>query len=381
LNPPRSPSALHALRSLPTELVEGNQVEVINNGAVFDALVSQMEEARSSIHLIVFIWRPSDPSDRIVRVLVDKARQGVACRIIVDPFWSKGFDTVVKPELEAAGCEVKVFRPLVNARSAEDLVQRQHRKLLVVDGRAAITGGFGIWRSWEGNAIGKDNWRDVAVSFRGPVVAQAQQVFEYDWVELTGKSLPDSAFPPLSAVGPSRAMFVGSQASGSAPSNAQKMLQWLIGTAHERVWIANSYFVPSDQLSRMLLEKVEQGLDVRVLGPGSKHDMPIVLAAQRGTYKTLEKGGVALWEYQPAMMHSKVMVVDHHLSMVGSVNLDPMSLRQSRECALVVDDEKVAAQLASDFEWDLTLSHRIRNPAYEPHLGLARILLWFLGTI
>jgi len=381
LNPPQSATPQAARQGLGSRMVEGNEVEVINNGRVFDVLEQDIRAAQKSVHIIVFIWRPSEPSDRLVKALVERGQHGVECRIIVDPFWSPGVDTDVKPVLERAGCEVHIFKPLPEAESAHDLVQRQHRKVVVIDGKLAMTGGFGVWRSWMGNGIGEDEWRDVAVRFRGPVVAQAQQVFEHDWTELTGKSLPESAYPKLEPVGHARAMFIGSQAPDSGPSNAQRMLDWLIGAAKERVWIANSYFVPSNRLSLLLQRRVHEGVDVRVLAPGDTHDMPIVRAAQRDAYGPLEAQGVRIWEYQVAMMHSKVMIVDQRVSWVGSVNLDPMSLRQARECAIIVEDEAFTHQLAQDFLVDLNYSRRIIDPENKPFRGFARWVLWFLGSL
>jgi cardiolipin synthase len=380
-NPPQSATPLEAREELGGPMVPGNDVEVVNNGEVFDVLERDIAQAKSSIHIIVFIWRPSEPSDRLTQAIVERARRGVECRIIVDPFWSPGFDTQIKPVLEKAGCQVHIYKPLPDADSAQDLVQRQHRKVVVIDGEVALTGGFGIWKSWMGNGIGHDEWRDVAVRFRGPVVAQAQKVFEEDWSELTGHRLPSASFPPLEPVGNARALFIGSRAQGREPSNAQRMLDWLLGSANDRIWIANSYFVPSNRLSLLLQKRQQEGVDVRILAPGDTHDMPIVKVAQRSSYRPLEQEGVRIWEYQAAMMHSKVMIVDRQISWVGSVNLDPMSLRQARECAIIVDDEAFTQKLAEDFLVDLHYSKPIVDPQLKPYWGMARWVLWFLGTL
>lgn len=364
------------------EMVEGNAVDILRNGEVFDALEQEIARAQSSVHIILFIWRPGEPSDRITAALIERARHGVRCRVVVDPMFSRGFDTQVKPRLEAAGCQVHIFKPLAEVRTPVEFMQREHRKLVVIDGRVGFTGGFGIWRSWLGNGSRKDEWRDVAVRFRGPVVAQAQKVFERDWQELTGNALDPDSYPPLAAEGHSRALFVGSESPGAhGVSDAQRLYYWLIGEARHRIWISNSYFVPSDAMSRALVDRAANGVDVRVVAPGDKHDMPFVRAAQRSTYEVLVRGGVGVWEFEPTMMHSKSLVVDGRYAMVSSINLDPMSMREARECGLVVDDPEVAQALASDFLWDQARSRPMYAPSSPPWQSLARLLMWMAGSV
>lgn len=364
-------------------MVPGNSVRVVRNGDVFDVLEEEISRATRSVHLVLFIWRPGAPSDRITEALVERARSGVKCRVMIDPFWSVDFQSRVQPQLEAAGCAVHVYKPLREVTGLGELVQRQHRKLVVVDGKVAITGGFGIWKSWLGNGAAEDEWRDMAVVFRGPVVGQAQHVFAADWRELTGEPLEPESYPELPFEGTTRAMFIGSATpeDRDAPSNAQRLHAWLIGEARERVWISNSYFVPSEALRDLLLERAAAKVDVQVVVPGDQHDMPIVQAAQRSLYARLTEGGVRLWEYQPSMMHSKTMVVDGRYAVIGSINLDPMSLRQSRECALLVDDPQIAAELAGDFTIDQARSMEIREMSNEPSLGVMWLVMWFLGNL
>lgn len=364
------------------QMVEGNAVDLLRNGEVFGALEQEISRARSSVHIVLFIWRPGEPSDRVTAALVERARQGVRCRVIVDPMFSKGFDTQVKPVLEAAGCQVHIFKPLAEVRKPVDYMQREHRKLVVIDGRVGFTGGFGMWKSWLGNGSKDGEWRDVAVRFRGPVVAQAQKVFERDWQELTGNALDPESYPPLVAEGHSRALFVGSEAPGAdGVSEAERVHDWLIGEARQRLWISNSYFVPSDAMSHALVDRASNGVDVRVVAPGDKHDMKFVQAAQRSTYEALVRGRVGIYEYGPTMMHSKSVVVDDRYAMVSSINLDPMSMRQARECGLVVEDPEIAKALASDFLWDQARSRPMYAPTMTPWQALARVLMWTAGGI
>jgi cardiolipin synthase A/B len=330
-------------------LTEGHQVELVNNGTFFDALDAEMKRARSSIHIVVFIWRPGDPSDRLVPTLVERARAGVACRILVDHLGSLEFEEQVKPTLEAAGCEVHVFRHLGDRPSLD----RNHRKIFVVDGQVGFTGGVGIFKVWLGNGVQPDQWRDSNVRVRGPVVAQMQQAFAENWTEHTGTFLPAGAFPPLEPAGPMRASFVASGGHAHV-TKAERLSQLMIAAAKERVWIGNAYFLPSPGMFELLIDKRREGVDVRVMTPSDSTDHPEVLALQRGRYPELLEAGVRIFEYRPTMYHPKTMLVDDALSVVGSINFDKLSQDWLEEGSLVVHDQGFAAAMERDWLQDAT---------------------------
>lgn len=340
-------------------LEPGHRVELVKNGRIFDAIEEEVRAARSSIHILSYIWRPGEPSDRLIRALRER-QPGVSCRVLVDPLGSVNFEAVA-PQLEAVGCETRIFRPIQGAISSLDLrrmLARMHRKLVVRDGEVGITGGFGIWRSWEGDARNADEWRDTNVRVWGPAVRQIQQAFAENWQEAGGDFLPPECFPPLAPAGEARAGFIGSTGEQFL-SDGRRMTQVAMGAARRRLWIANSYFIPSDDLSDVLILKVKQGVDVRVLVPGRHHDVAPVQAGQRATYARLLAGGVRIWEYELSMMHSKTILVDDQLSVVGSTNMDPLSLNWVEEGSLVVEDPELAAELAQSFEQDLVHSREI----------------------
>ncbi|NTX10423.1 cardiolipin synthase B [Myxococcus sp. CA056] len=351
--------SLAFFQSLGVPLAPGHGVELVENGHVFDVLEAEIRAARSSIHIASYIWRPGEPSEQLVRAIRER-HPGVACRVLVDPLGSVNFEPVGM-ELSNAGCEVRVFRPMQGALPSLDAARiktRMHRKLVVRDGEVGITGGFGIWKSWLGDAEGEEFWRDMSVRVEGPVVRDMQVAFAQNWQEAGGDFLPVEAFPELAVRGGARAGFVASTQNRFL-SDARRMTLLTIAAARRRLWIANSYFIPSEAISDMLLEKVKQGVDVRVVVPGRHHDIAPVHAAQRATYARLLEGGVRIWEYELSMMHSKTMLVDEDLSVVGSTNLDPLALSTSDECSLVVEDEALAARLAAAFEKDLRHSREI----------------------
>ncbi len=390
--PAREARSLHAKEIPPTAkavsenleeqvgatLLPGNRVELVNNGRVFDVLVDEINRATSSVHILLFIWRPGEnPSGRVLRALMDARERGVECRVLVEQIGSKDFEEKVWPVLEKRGCEVHFAEPMAKVKTADEVARRNHRKIVVVDGKIGITGGFGIWKSWLGDGKTHDEWRDTAVRVEGPAVKGMQQAFGQNWVDSGGQPLPATSYPEIAPAGDVRAGFVAS--TEGPPNNALKMTHLLVGAAKHRLWIANSYFVPPDELIHDLVKKEEQGVDVRVLGPGDEHDVPPVLAGQRATYPPLVQGGVQIWEYQPAMMHSKIMIVDDRFAVIGSTNLDPFSLEQIEEGSLVIDSPALVAEMAKDFEQDLALSKPIEHPESTVLQRLSRRMLWFLG--
>ncbi|CAN5700841.1 phospholipase D-like domain-containing protein [soil metagenome] len=340
-------SALH--QALGVQLRPGHELTLLSNGAVFDGLEQEIRKAQSSIHVLLYIWDKGAASDRIVAAITDRAKAGVACRLLIDDFGSPDFKKDVQPALVAAGCEVRIFRPLPGNG---DKLARNHRKVVVTDGRVAITGGFGIRDSWLGDGVTNDGWRDANVRFTGPAVAEAQQAIAENWMEAGGALFPPTAFPAQEASGPASAAFVTSTVS-PVLTRAERLVQLVIQAAKRRLWIANAYFVPSDAILEMLKRKASEGVDVRLLMPGKKSDSKASAGAQHKEYGPLVERGVHVFEYEPSMMHAKTMVVDDELAVVASINLDPLSLGKLEEVALVVQDRGFVTTLASTFEADL----------------------------
>jgi cardiolipin synthase len=350
-------------QSVGVGLAPGHALRVIQDGDVFDALVEEIGRARESVHILVYIWRPSPPSDRVIEALTARARDGVRCRIVVDPVGSEevtghhDFDEQVEKRLRSAGCEVHYYRLLGNRRFHR-MLGRDHQKLAVVDGRVAITGGFGIWKVWQGHGNSPEEWRETSIRVEGPAVRDVQLAFSSSWQEAGGELLPADVFPELAPAGPARAGFVSSTGRPGI-SDAERMTRLVVAAATRRLWIANAYFTPPDAILRQLEVKARDGVDVRVLAPGPVHDVPLIRASQRSTYERLLRAGVRIWEYQASMLHAKTMLVDDWLSVVGSTNLDPMSLNWLGEGSLVVADSDVAAELERAWPRDLARSREI----------------------
>lgn len=347
--PDSGPAFSNALyQTVGVRLVPGNEVVWVNNGKVFDAATAEIKKAKKSIHIVSFIWSDSETSRRLSAAIAERARKGVACRIIVDAVGSMSFGERETAPLEDAGCSVQKFRPV----PGQDDLARNHRKIFVIDGRVGITGGFGIDDKWRGRGKSDDQWRDTNVLVRGPAVAAMQQAFAENWQEAASELLPPDAFPKLEKAGTTAAAFVASTESGVV-TKGDRLTQLLIAAAHKRVWIANAYFIPSEPILQLLERKSREGVDVRILAAGEKTDTHVYLGPQRERMDRLIAAGARGFEYQPSMMHSKTMLVDDTLVQVGSSNLDALSLNKMDEGVLVADDEKLAKELERQWVEDL----------------------------
>lgn len=336
---------------------EGNAIELIENGAIFDALEEEIRSARETVHIAEFIWMgEGNPSERIGRAILGR-RRGVACRILIDWLGSRKFDRSLEARLVADGVEIRRHALL------PDPFRVSHRRIFTFDGRTAYVGGFGIWKSWLGDGVGKDEWRDTAARVRGPIVGDLQRAFDHSWQTQGGAPLPANAYPRLRGAGDLPAAVVASTPAWARTTLAARMYYALIASARRRLYVANSYFVPERSLQHLLVAQARRGADVRVLAPGPHHDVPPVLAGQRRTYARLLEGGVRIWEYAASMMHAKTMVVDD-VAVVGSTNMDSQSLSFLWEASVVARAPAVADRLAARFLEDLERSNEIRPDAW-----------------
>jgi cardiolipin synthase len=350
-NPPSSgPGFSSALyQSVNATVLPGNSVQIANNGSVFDAQVAEIGKAQRSIHIVTFIWADGAVSDRLIEAIGARSKAGVACRVIVDALGTPSFGTVEK-KLNAVGCETHTIRPL----PGQDDGARVHRKLVIIDGNVGIAGGFGIDDKWQGNGLSEKppEWRDSNVVVRGPIVRSMQQAFAENWQEAGGQLLPQEDIAEVPATGSMSVGFVTSTEQ-SVSTHADRVMQLLLASASKRIWVANAYFVPSKPIMELLERKAKAGVDVRVLAAGAKTDTKEYLEPQRQRMDELMKSGVRTFEYAPVMMHTKMVIVDDRVVMVGSINLDALSLNKQDEDGVIVDDAQFNTDEAQHFTEDL----------------------------
>jgi cardiolipin synthase len=332
---------------------EGNSVELFENGAFFDAMFEEIARARASVHFETFLWKEGRLGARLVEALVERRRAGVAVRVMVDGNGGKKMGDHAKRRLREAGCRLVLHHP-TKLRHIGVVNDRDHRKLVVVDGRVALVGGHCIVDSWLGNAESREHVHDLAVRLRGPVVHGVQAAFSENWVEDTGELFMGEAFfPPLERCGDVAAHVASVKAEGSPP--AVKILHHLaVCVARRRIRIQNPYFLPDDEAIEALCKAVARGVDVRVMVPSTDaSDMPLVQHAAHRNFHKLLQGGVRIFEYQTCLLHQKVMTVDGSWCAIGSSNFDDRSLETNDEITLSLCDERLARQLEEVFDRDV----------------------------
>ncbi|MDC0710530.1 phospholipase D-like domain-containing protein [Stigmatella sp. ncwal1] len=385
---PKGPDGLSFVlfQSTGVSLQPGHQVELIENGAIFERMLEDIRQAQQSIHILVYIWRPCDVSDRFVEALRERVSAGVKCRVVVDPVGSeevrgdKDFDQKIEQKLVECGVEVHYYRPLAG-KVLGRILGRTHQKLVIVDGHIGYTGGFGIWKVWEGDGLAPEQWRDTHIRVEGPSVCQMQLAFSRAWQESGGSLLHPEDLPAARHPGPVRAGFIAS-AGKLGMTDAERMVRIVIGSARKRLWIANAYFTPPNAIMEQLIHKAHEGVDVRILGPGPVHDVPIIRASQRATYAELLRAGARIWEYQRSMMHAKTILVDDWLSVVGSTNFDALSLNKLGEGSMVVADKALAQKLEQGWMRDFEHSREITlatGGTTNPWRRLARRMTQLVG--
>jgi cardiolipin synthase len=330
--------------------VEGNTVDVLENGAFFDVLIERIRAARYSVHFETFLWKPGALSDRMFAAFQDRGKAGVTVRIMLDAEGSKKIEDDMVQRLKEAGCKVKFFHKK-SLYTIGVLNDRDHRKLCVIDGREAFVGGHCIVDQWLGDAEDNKYFSDVSVWLHGPIVHSIQGAFSENWAGETGELfVGDEFFPVLEKVGDVSIHAAFVKPENSAP--AVKILHHtVLCLAKKRIWIQNPYFIPKVEAIGALAAAVKRGVDVRVLMPAaSGSDSPTVQHAGHRHFETMLKHGVRLFEYPHTLLHQKLMTVDGCWCAVGSTNFDDRSFDTNDEITLGILNKDIAAKFDAIFE-------------------------------
>jgi cardiolipin synthase len=356
----RDPQFLRTMTHLlGSPVVPGNRVTTLLNGdQAFPAMLEAIRSAKRSINLETYIFWSGEVGNTFAKALSERARAGVATRVLVDWVGSKKMDDAQVKQMRQAGVEVVKYRPL-RWYNLQRFNNRTHRKLLVVDGRLGFTGGLGIADLYLGNAQDRDHWRDAQFRAEGPVVGQMQAAFLDNWIEMGGALLDGAEyFPKLDSVGSQAAQAVHSSPGGGT-ENLRLMYLLAIASASRSILIANSYFVPNSLAVAMLVDARRRGVHVEIIAPGPINDAQVVRKASRAKWGPLLEAGVNIYEYQPTMYHNKVMIVDDYWVSVGSTNFDNRSFRLNDEANLNVMDEEFARAQARVFAEDRARSRKV----------------------
>ena len=362
-------------------IVPGNKVDPLFNGdEIFPAMLAAIREARTTINFETFIYWAGEIAQELTETLSERARAGVKVHVLLDWFGSKRMDEDLIQQMRDAGVEVERYHP-IRWYNLDRINNRTHRKLLIVDGRIGFTGGVGIADEWLGHAQDPDHWRDTHFRVEGPVVAQMQAAFTDNWMKTRSRVLHgDEYFPPLEEAGDCDAqMFKSSWNEGS--QSARLMFLLSIASARRTLHISSSYFVPDDLSVETLIEAKRRGVRVEILVPGKYIDTQVTRRASRARWGMLLEEGIEIWEYQPTMIHCKVMVVDGLWSSVGSTNFDNRSFRLNDEANLNVLSSDFAQRQIQTFEEDKARARQVhletwrRRPLREKLIEHAAALL------
>lgn len=378
--PLASDAYLHQLGALADAQVHPhNRVEVLTDGEQFyRAELDAVRGAKQTVNVEFYIFEPGEAARRFLDALTERARAGVAVKLVLDAVGSHSARAALFDELRAAGGRVAWYHPL-RWYNFKRLNNRTHRDLVVVDGRVAFLGGAGVADHWLLDHPGHPRWRDTMVRVEGDAVASLQATFAENWLESAGEILTGDRYFPYpppgedtDRAGSATGLVVNSTPSAGRATRARVLFQLLLASARHSIHITSPYFLPDrggrDELVRAIRER---GVSVTVLTTGQHSDQLLTRRASRRVYGDLLKAGVEIHEYQPAMMHAKVMVVDGLWSVVGSTNFDPRSFGHNDEVNLALRDPALATRLDEDFARDLARAQRItleewqRRPVWE----------------
>jgi cardiolipin synthase len=347
----RSPEFRQAAGSLlGPNFVPGNNISTLVNGnQIFPSMLGAIRSAKHSISLETYVFQDGEIARQFTDALAERAQAGVKVNVILDAQGTQKMGWQNLERLRNAGAEVakyhSVFWP-----DPRRYNNRTHRKLLIIDGKIGFVGGVGIADLWTGNADSPEHWRDNHYKVTGPVVAQLQATFATSWLKTRGQLLYSADyFPPLIPTGPYLAQAIR---SGAHNENLDLMYLLAIASAQTTLRIENAYFLPDDLMRKELTGAAKRGVQVEIVVPGKKIDQKLVRWASRRRWPDLIRAGVRIFEYEPTMVHVKLMIVDDIFVSVGSGNFDNRSIRLNDEANLDVLDRNFAAQQIRLFKSD-----------------------------
>ena len=337
-------------------VVGGNAITALQNGdEIFPAMLAAIAAARRTITFETYIYWSGRVGEQFARALIERARAGIRVHVVLDWLGSEKIKQELVQEMRGAGVEVERYHAL-RWYDLGRLNNRTHRKVLIVDGRVGFTGGVGIADQWTGCAHDPAHWRDMHFRVEGPVVGQMQAAFLDNWIKTTGMVLHgDAYFPDLTMVGDREMqLFISSPAGGS--SSMRLMYLTAITAAEISIDIAAAYFIPDELMSRELVNARERGVKIRILLPDKHIDSETVRLASKHAWGPLLKSGVDVNEYEPTMLHTKMLIFDRYMVSVGSTNFDLRSFELNDEASLNIYDAAFAQQMTDVFERDLASS-------------------------
>ncbi len=344
--------------------IPGNRVELLIDGPeTYPAMLDLIAGATRWIHFENYIIRSDAVGWRFAEQLAARAREGVHVRVLYD--WIGSFYTARRlwRHLRGHGVEVRPFHPL----RPLDLVtnfSRNHRKLVVADGSRAVIGGLCIGCEWTGEAIeGGQPWRDTAVDIAGPAAAVLDQAFARSWAVAGGRVADDDVAGRVTPEGDAEVRVISGE---PGRERTYRVIELLAAGSINRLWLTDAYLMAPQRLLQALRDSAQDGVDVRLLVPGSS-DLPVIRNLSRIGYRDLLRSGVRIFEWDGPMLHAKTMVADARWVRIGSSNLNPSSLLGNYELDVLIEDPALAEALERQYRLDIARSREvIRRPVRGP---------------
>jgi cardiolipin synthase len=371
-----SESFLHTLEALTDSKVHHHlELSVLTNGSEFyEEELRRIGAATRSVNLEAYIFQRGAIAQRYIEALTERARAGVKVNVVLEALGSASTTNSYFREFKNAGGHLAWYN---NARwnKLPYYNHRTHRELLIVDGRIGFIGGAGVADHWYRGHKGKPRWRDTMVRVEGGAVPNLQATFAENWLESYGEVLtgPDYFPAPKECPSGGAALVVNSTPSTGGSTRARMLFQMLLASAKKSIHITTPYFLPDRSMIDELLRAVrERGVEVRLLVPGRRSDHLLTRSSSRHAYGRLLQAGAEIFEYQPAMIHAKILLIDGLWGVVGSTNFDNRSFGLNDEVNLAVRYSSFVERLESDFVKDLAVSERVsyeqwrRRPVLEP---------------
>ena len=353
---------------------EGNRIDVLRNGdEIFPAMLSAIDEAQHTVDFLTFVYWSGSIGTKFADALSARAKAGVRVRVVLDALGAHPMDKALISKMDASGVLIRWFRPLHRLRPTQ-VNHRTHRKVLIADESVGFTGGVGIADVWQGNARDENEWRDTHFKIEGAAVDGLRAAFLDNWAETDPVLFEDDIdrFPDQPKVGGSVVQCVRG-ASETGWSDIATLFSTLLQLACSRVRLTTAYFVPDEDLTDRLCGAAHRGVQVEILLPGPFADKRFVQLAGEATYEALLSAGVKIWNFQPTMLHAKVMTVDGVVANVGSANLNSRSVALDEEINVVMIDPDVVQILDEHFDEDCSRSVAIEPGRWE-HRSIAQRL-------
>jgi len=363
-------------------ITTGNRIDILLNGEeTFPVMLRDIKSAKHTITFSQYLFETGSVARQFAEAFAERCRAGVSADILLDDHGAGKTANEIIDLMRDAGCRVEFFHrveapAIIFPWKLLNYNYRSHRRIMVIDGRVGFTGGYGIADSWNGDGRTAEHWRDTNVRIEGPAVKYLQAAFAESWLETTGVAIGgENYFPRLEAIGNVPAQIVRSSPAGGSFQTYMLFLI-TINAARKSILITNPYFIPDDVMTDALIKAVARGVRVVVLTPG-EIDSQLTYTASRSHYGRLLLGGAKIFEYQPALMHAKTMVVDGIWATIGSTNFDNRSFALNQELNLTVYDAGLARRLEEIFNDDLKHSKNITYEEWNSRSIFERLFEFF----